>query len=601
MPRTRTRKRKFQGNQHSSPTCAKLSKNNSQSSETESTSEGNVFPAQDKIPENVPITPQSASARKIGTNNGSPTPDVNENQVSGFCLMDMAILHNIFKMLPCKNCLEFELTLVNDITQRMGCASCYSLQCNNCRWTETFYTSGQVGHFFEVNRRIVYAMRSIGCGLTAIKRFCTTMNMPPPLGTKPFARHTKAILRAVKDVAESSINDAAKEIHNSKSQDDDEIVKTAISCDGTWQRRGFSSLHGCVTAISMETGKILDIEPLSKVCHPCKKHEGKEDTVESRLWKAEHAPKCKSNYSGSAPAMEPEGAKRIFNRSVINHNLQYDEFYGDGDSKSFSAVENIYKEEYDVIVEKKECVGHVQKRLGTALRKLKKEKKGLGGKGKLTDNMIDKLQNYYGIAIRSNSGNLAEMKQNVLATLFHCASTDKRSLHTYCPKGESSWCRYQKDCANKTSTYKHGKGLPLEVIAELKPVYARLSDDDLLRKCLNGKTQNQNESFNGMIWNRIPKTVFVGTDSFQLGVYDAVAHFNIGTKATVKVLQTLGISPGTFCVAGLQQADNLRVQKSNYKVDDKNKTRRKVLRGKRKGQADKNQHKEGETYSKGAF
>jgi len=44
------------------------------------------------------------------------------------------------------------------------------------------------------------------------------------------------------------------------------------------------------------------------------------------------------------------------------------------------------------------------------LRKLKKEKKGLGGKGKLTDAMIDRLQNYYGIAIRSNVGDLAQMK-----------------------------------------------------------------------------------------------------------------------------------------------------------------------------------------------
>ena len=44
----------------------------------------------------------------------------------------------------------------------------------------------------------------------------------------------------------------------------------------------------------------------------------------------------------------------------------YDELFGDGDSKSFSAVENVYKEEYDVVVKKKEiCVGHVQKRLGT--------------------------------------------------------------------------------------------------------------------------------------------------------------------------------------------------------------------------------------------
>lgn len=240
------------------------------------------------------------------------------------------------------------------------------------------------------------------------------------------------------------------------------------------------------------------------------------------------------------------------------------------------------------------------KTLGTALRKLKKGKKGLAGKGKLTHSMIDKLQNYYGIAIRSNSGNLAEMKSNVLATLFHCASTDKRPLHTYCPNGESSWCGYKRDQANKTSTYKHGKGLPLPIIAELKPVYARLSEDDLLRKCLDGKTQNQNESSNGLIWNRIPKTVFVGTNGFQLGVYDAVAHFNIGAKATIKVLRTLGISPGAFCLAGVQQADNLRVKKSIYKADNKNKTR-KVLRGKRKRQSDKHEEKEGKTYSKGSF
>ena len=84
------------------------------------------------------------------------------------------------------------------------------------------------------------------------------------------------------------------------------------------------------------------------------------------------------NYSGSAPAMEPEGAKRIFKRSVTSHNLQLDKLFGDGDSKSFSAVENIYKKEYDVVV-KKECVGQVQKRLGTALEK------GLRWKGKLSD------------------------------------------------------------------------------------------------------------------------------------------------------------------------------------------------------------------------
>ena len=91
------------------------------------------------------------------------------------------------------------------------------------------------------------------------------------------------------------------------------------------------------------------------------------------------------------------------------------------------------------MVKKKESVGYVQKRLSTALRKLKTEQKGLGGKGKLTDTMIDKMQNYYGIATRRNTGDLKAMKQNILASLFHCASNDKHPWHSkYCPLGKNS-------------------------------------------------------------------------------------------------------------------------------------------------------------------
>ena len=72
-------------------------------------------------------------------------------------------------------------------------------------------------------------------------------------------------------------------------------------------------------------------------------------------------------------------------------------------------------------VVKYECIGHVQKRVGNRLRKLKKKVKGLSG---LTDSVIDKLQNYYGMAIRSNVNDLESMKSAVAAVLFHVASTD---------------------------------------------------------------------------------------------------------------------------------------------------------------------------------
>ena len=212
------------------------------------------------------------------------------------------------------------------------------------------------------------------------------------------------------------------------------------------------------------------------------------------LWRADHN-NCKANFKGSAPAMEPEGTEQMFKGSVETHQLRYSELYGDGDSKSYNQIKDVYLAD-GIEVTKKECIGHVRKRVGTALRKLKKENPDLGGKGKLTDAIIDKLQNYFGIAIRSSVGNLESMKNAVLASLFHCASNESQPLHTYCPVGTNSWCGYQQD----KGSYKHGSGLPLDVIAKVKPVYQRLSEEELLSKCLHGKTQNQNESLNGMIW-----------------------------------------------------------------------------------------------------
>ena len=285
--------------------------------------------------------------------------------------------------------------------------------------------------------------------------------------------------------------------------------------------------------------------------------------------------------------MEPEGADRIFQRSVEKHNLRYTEFYGDGDSKSFTRVKGVYEDD-GIEMEKKECIGHVQKRVGTALHKLKQENPGLGGKGKLTDSQIDKLQNYYGIAIRSNVGNLAGMKKAIHASLMHCASTEQRPLHDHCPTGSASWCRYQQDMANQTKLYKHGPGLPLEVIAKLEPEYVRLSNDILQEKCLHGKTQNQNESLNGMIWQRVPKEVYVGRETLELGLYDAVAHFNIGAVTVIRILQALNIPPGKYTEEGCKLLDQLRVDGAEYKSKASTKKRRKVIRGLKKRKEDKN-------------
>ncbi|OXU16411.1 hypothetical protein TSAR_005762 [Trichomalopsis sarcophagae] len=68
---------------------------------------------------------------------------------------------------------------------------------------------------------------------------------------------------------------------------------------------------------------------------------------------------------------------------------------------------------------------HVQKRFGTQLRNLKKNKK-LGGKGKLTDKIIDLLPTYYGNAIRAHLDSIEDMTRTIWAIFYHKASTDKK-------------------------------------------------------------------------------------------------------------------------------------------------------------------------------
>ncbi|XP_076447559.1 uncharacterized protein LOC143284609 [Babylonia areolata] len=115
--------------------------------------------------------------------------------------------------------------------------------------------------------------------------------------------------------------------------------------------------------------------------------------------------------------METQAAVIVFGRSVGLHNFRYKHLLGlgGGDGKAYAAVNESapYGDSFEV--EKIECVNHVTKRMGTALRNLVEKQKAIeqpiGGRGKLTEKRIKQLTNYYGRAIRDNPGDLNKMEQ----------------------------------------------------------------------------------------------------------------------------------------------------------------------------------------------
>ncbi|GFV41137.1 uncharacterized protein TNCV_2667281 [Trichonephila clavipes] len=100
------------------------------------------------------------------------------------------------------------------------------------------------------------------------------LNIPYP-SKCTYRQHEIKLLHAASQAANNSMLDSAKSIAECSNE-------CGVNVDGTWQKRGYSSLNGCVSTISVDSGKILDIEVLSQYCRVCMKTEKTSDSPKMR-------------------------------------------------------------------------------------------------------------------------------------------------------------------------------------------------------------------------------------------------------------------------------------------------------------------------------
>ena len=195
----------------------------------------------------------------------------------------------------------------------------------------------------------------------------------------------------------------------------------------------------------------------------------------------------------------------------------------------------------------------MKKRLGS--KKLD-DGKPIGGVGRLPDRMVDLLQTYFGMAVRTNTGDLQKMARAAWASLMHkVAFEDPAVRHRYCPEGASSWCGWQQEKAGG-DPYVPKDSIPVAVFGVLKPIWMQLTDKSLLSKCVRGATQNRNEAWNGMLWSICPKTKFGGVDVIELCAALMTARFNHGMGVYGSILEEMGIARGTYTACALQCEDD---------------------------------------------
>ena len=192
------------------------------------------------------------------------------------------------------------------------------------------------------------------------------------------------------------------------------------------------------------------------------------------------------------------------------------------------------------------------------------------------------------------------MKTAVKAIWYHYASTEDEPLHQFCPPGNTSWCKWQKDQVEGSKTFEPKKVASV-VMEEIKPIFDALADEELLEKVLKGLSQNPNESLNHMVWNFCPKAVFAGPETVNTACALAVMLFNGGAHTLEKVLTGLNFSVGQYCKAGLEVMDQRRVYASAQKATAEEKLNHQKRHQDRKRKVDQNGEKEGTTYESGAF
>ncbi|KAL7292643.1 hypothetical protein TKK_0013770 [Trichogramma kaykai] len=382
-------------------------------------------------------TLSSTSSKKIKT---STAQNVAVNFEKHYAILDFFLvftsLSNLLKCVQCNGKIEFQRC------KKEGLGFSIKLTCEKCK-PRCLKSSNRIASGpYEINTRFAFVMRILGLGLPACNKFCGLMDLTSNFLTK------------------AAYNSYMKKI--------------------------------C---------KVVDVQVKSAFCHECKYWEKKLDSAEYEEWKEEHVHngKCSANYVGSTGGMEVEAIKEMFQRFMKNK-VKYRNYIGDGDSKTYTDVVNSKPYGESFKINKKECVGHVQKRMGSRLRDIVKNtvidsktstgkiilKKLLSSKGKLIGKMIDKLTVYHGLTIRRNHESVEKMKNAIWGTYHHYSSTDKNPSHEKCPDGENSWCEWQRASAEGNSkNFKHSfTALPNEVSEAIRPIYQDLSSDNLLQKCV---------------------------------------------------------------------------------------------------------------------
>ena len=115
------------------------------------------------------------------------------------------------------------------------------------------------------------AFREIGRGREAMETFTSVMNMPPPIQNTSFNIIVDSLHQSYETISNQSKYNVAKEVRKCIKEDvlKDDIIDCSFSIDGTWQKRGYSSLNDEVVVACINRNLTYQLQFLSRYLCDC--------------------------------------------------------------------------------------------------------------------------------------------------------------------------------------------------------------------------------------------------------------------------------------------------------------------------------------------
>ncbi|KAG5895722.1 hypothetical protein JTB14_025669 [Gonioctena quinquepunctata] len=254
----------------------------------------------------------SVAAKKL--KNADPQLEVKIHPLLTYVIVQWSVFATLQQRVVCAKCNK-KVEFAKSVEKGLG----FELQiiCD-CEESEPIPSSPKIKNGYEINRRIVYAMRLLGVGFYGLLNFCGLMD----------------------------------------------ISATALSITGYY--KCIEQVYIALKAFDRKyTNKVIDVIVKSKICQACDNYSKKfpENTPEFDAWFTEHceAGNCTRDHDGSAGLIEVEGVEEMFRMSVEQYGVMYEYYIGDGDSKTFKRLEESEPFGEAVKIKKKACVLHVGK------------------------------------------------------------------------------------------------------------------------------------------------------------------------------------------------------------------------------------------------